>query len=243
MKKKSGIMILPLVLMCLALMLNNGCKKDSNNDSNDQEQPAQLPVLTTVAATSITTVSAICGGDISTDQGSTVTVRGVCWSTGVSPTISDSKTSDGTGNGYYQSNLAGLSPHTTYYFRAYATSSAGTGYGNILSFTTTGSGGTLAIGQTYQGGVIAYMLQAGDIGYDAVVEHGIIVATTDQNNSFTWYNGSYTTTGATATAIGTGNANTNTIFSSQGAGSYAAQSCYDLVVDIYTDWYLPAKMN
>jgi hypothetical protein len=55
-----------------------------------------------------------------------------------------------------------------------------------------------------------------------------------------WYNGSYITTGANGTAIGTGNANTNTIIASQGAGSYAAQLCADLVLGGYNDWYLPS---
>ena len=122
-----------------------------------------VPTLTTTAMSSITTTTAASGGTISASGGAAVTARGVCWNTTGTPTTADSKTTDGTGTGVFTSSLTGLSGNTTYYVRAYATNSAGTAYGNQISFTTapfigqfimgdgSGSGGGGASG-AYQGG-------------------------------------------------------------------------------------------
>ena len=66
-------------------------------------------------------------------------------------------------------------------------------------------------------------------------------APSDQSTGIQWYNGTYTTTGATATAIGTGEANTQAIVASQDIGSYAAELCADLTLGGYRDWFLPSK--
>jgi hypothetical protein len=99
--------------------------------------PQNLASITTNAIIGITSFGALAGGQITSDGGTTVTVRGVCWSTSPSPTISlSTKTSDGQGTGSFASLVSGLNPNTTYYLRAYATNSAGTSYGNERSFTT-----------------------------------------------------------------------------------------------------------
>jgi hypothetical protein len=94
----------------------------------------------------------------------------------------------------------------------------------------------LAIGQSYQGGIIAYI--------DSTGQHGLIAATEDQSEIH-WWNGIYFYTDATGTAIGTGLTNTNAIIAAQGSGSYAAQSCADYSVTVdgitYDDWFLPSK--
>lgn len=124
MKKKNRIWIYLLIVMGFVLILTNSCEKDD------------LPVLTTSAVTNITQTTATCGGNITSDGGSTITVLGVCWSTDSIPTITDSKTTNGTSVGSFTSNITGLSSNTTYYVRAYATNSEGTGYGSAVSFET-----------------------------------------------------------------------------------------------------------
>ena len=96
------------------------------------------PTLTTTAVTSNTTGFSISsGGNITTDGGSAVTARGVVWSTSSAPTVSlSTKTTDGIGTGTFTSSVTGLTPNTTYYLRAYATTATVTGYGNEVSFTT-----------------------------------------------------------------------------------------------------------
>ena len=84
----------------------------------------------------VTATTATCGGYVADDGGATVTARGVCWSTSQNPTVSDSHTTDGSGTGSFTSNITGLNALTTYYVREYATNSAGTTYGNQVSFTT-----------------------------------------------------------------------------------------------------------
>ncbi len=96
-----------------------------------------VPTVTTANVTSITGTTAVSGGNVTNDGGSTVMSRGVCWSTNPTPTIADSKSNDGTGTGSFTSNVTGLSNVTTYYLRAYATNSFGTGYGSVIQFTTT----------------------------------------------------------------------------------------------------------
>ena len=193
-----------------------------------------LPILTTASLTSISSTSAVSGGNITSDGGSAITERGVCWNTTGSPTIASPKTSNGTGTGSFTSSISGLTAGNTYYVRAYATTGLGTAYGNELVFYA------ISVGTAFRGGKVAYILQAGDPGYVAGQQHGLIAALSDQSTGVRWYNYSYVVTGATGTALGTGLANTNLIVSKQGAGDYAARLCYDLVSGGYSDWYLPS---
>jgi uncharacterized protein (TIGR02145 family) len=106
------------------------------NDNTFATTEVALPVVTTAGVTNITTISATSGGNITGDGGSAVIARGVCWATSLNPTIAGSHTTNGNGTGTWVSELAGLTPYTTYFVRAYATNSAGTAYGNELQFTT-----------------------------------------------------------------------------------------------------------
>ena len=94
-------------------------------------------VLATNQINNVTAISAISGGEITTDGGAAITERGVVWSTSPSPTIAlSTKTIDGSGTGSFASAILELSAITTYYVRAYAKNSFGTVYGTEVSFTT-----------------------------------------------------------------------------------------------------------
>jgi hypothetical protein len=95
-----------------------------------------LPVVTTTAVTGITKVAAASGGEVTYDGGGTVTARGLAWGTTTNPTVDGTIIDGGSGLGVFVSNLTGLTLFTTYHVRAYATNSAGTGYGSDVQFTT-----------------------------------------------------------------------------------------------------------
>ena len=94
-----------------------------------------VPVLSTVAITAIQWKQATSWGSTITST-LAVTAKWVCWNTTGTPTIADSKTSNGTGVTAFASTLITLLENTGYHVRAYATNSDGTGYGNELDFTT-----------------------------------------------------------------------------------------------------------
>jgi hypothetical protein len=94
------------------------------------------PTVTTDDISDITDISAICGGNVTSDGGSDIIARGVCWSTSSNPTVDDDHTDDGTGDGTFESDIIGLTTGTIYHVRAYATNSEGTSYGTDKTFTT-----------------------------------------------------------------------------------------------------------
>jgi hypothetical protein len=123
-------------VLAVSILISHACTKEV------------APTVITGDVINITGTSAICGGTI-TDEGSgNILSRGVCWSTNANPTINDNKTSDGFGTGTFLSELSDLTGATTYYVRAYATNYTvnykyPTGYGNIISFTTSGQSPTV----------------------------------------------------------------------------------------------------
>lgn len=132
MSKISNV-VLSYVLPIFILLLSVGCGGDDDPAGPDN---TTAPVLTTSTVSAVTQTTAQCGGNITADGGAAVTARGVCWSTSPTPTVANNKTTDGTGIGSFTSFIVGLTANTTYYVRAYATNSTGTGYGSAVSFTT-----------------------------------------------------------------------------------------------------------
>jgi uncharacterized protein (TIGR02145 family) len=130
--KKSSYLFAFVVLLCTVFL---SCQK-SPAPSTPVVPSAKLPVVTTDSVTNITYNSADVYTNITSDGGSSITARGICWSTIANPTTSDKKTLDGTGTGVYPSNITGLNEATSYYVRSYATNSIGTAYSAQTSFTT-----------------------------------------------------------------------------------------------------------
>lgn len=93
-------------------------------------------VLTTTEVSAVTPSTAVAGGNITDDGGGNVTARGVCWGITPNPTVAGNKTTNGTGEGNFTSDLTSLTDGTVYYYRAYATNSFGTTYGQEYQFIT-----------------------------------------------------------------------------------------------------------
>lgn len=119
-----------LFSVLLAATLSNSCTKN---------EIVSAVSITTAEITGITSDSAVSGGAITSDGGSRITAYGVCWSTREMPTVSDSKTEDGSGTGEWTSEITGLTPGVMYYVRAYGINSDGVAYGETRSFVTKGS--------------------------------------------------------------------------------------------------------
>ena len=95
------------------------------------------PSINTIAISSISDSMSISGGNIISDGGSTITSRGVVWSSSPNPTLGlPFKTIDGVGTGIFVSVIKQLIPNTIYFVKAYATNISGTSYGEEITFKT-----------------------------------------------------------------------------------------------------------
>lgn len=97
------------------------------------------PSVTTVGVRGITTNSATIDANVTSDGGTSVTDRGIVYSTtDMTPTIAEGATqvSNGNNTGSFTQIISSFTPYTTYYYNAYAINSEGTSYGTAGSFTT-----------------------------------------------------------------------------------------------------------
>ncbi|MEP6794627.1 MAG: DUF1566 domain-containing protein [Saprospiraceae bacterium] len=99
----------------------------------------------------------------------------------------------------------------------------------------------LAIGDSYGGGKVAYILLSGDPGYIEGQVHGLIAPTSDQSLFIEWGCIGANMPGAEGTSLGTGNQNTIDIVTGCVTTAIAARICDDLVLGGYSDWFLPSK--
>ena len=193
-----------------------------------------LPQVTTNPISVFTYGTTASGGGLVVSSAVPVIARGICYrACSCTPNIGNSVTVDGSGLGAFSSSLTGLIPSTVYNARAYATLSNGvTAYGNQVAFTTP-CAGQYCVGQHTQGGTIFYV--------DSTGNHGLVISDMDVDSNVAWTNGSVAALGVNIASFGAGQTNTNTIVAALGSsGNYAAKTCDNLVLNGYSDWYLPS---
>ncbi|WP_283610253.1 IPT/TIG domain-containing protein [Faecalispora anaeroviscerum] len=101
-------------------------------------EPALAPTVTTGEVSSVAQTTATANGNVTNLGSSNPTQHGFVWSTSANPTTSNSKTEQGavSATGAFTGSITGLAANTTYHIRAYATNSAGTSYGEDVTFAT-----------------------------------------------------------------------------------------------------------
>ena len=109
-----------------------------NNNIPQWTNPAiaVLSALTTDLVADIRTRKATITGTVTNDGGEFVFTRGFCFATTPTPTVTNGAVTTGNGLGTFSADITELVASTTYYVRAFATTTAGTSYGNELNFTT-----------------------------------------------------------------------------------------------------------
>lgn len=177
------------------------------------------PTVATSPISDIKGNAASSGGNIINNGLSSISSFGLCWSTSPNPTTANSVTTS------FTAVMTGLTPNTTYYVRAFATNSFGTGYGNQYSFNS--------------GYLIGTNIFGGLVFYNDGNSHGVVCATSDQSTGATWGCDGIGT-GASSHLVFDGATNTNTIVSFCGTVGIAAEICNNLVLNGYNDWYLPS---
>lgn len=121
-----------------ALAMTNAMGEEVRGEVGSFTTNSTTPTVTTTAATNITHTSANVGGNVTDDGGATVTARGVKYGTSQNNMNKIVNASSG-GTGTFTVKLTGLKAGQTYYYKAFATNSNGTEYGEVMNFNTTTS--------------------------------------------------------------------------------------------------------
>jgi hypothetical protein len=219
--------------------------------------------LTATISSTITSYTAILGGVLSSTGGATTTI-GINYTTNAdfTGTYSTTTINSNAVAGTYTTTISGLTASTNYIVRTFATNSAGTSYGPTISFSTPVA--PLVVGDVSGGGIVYYILKSGDNGYDANVQHGLIIPFNTISRQSTnplpaiietqIALNSNIISGAQYDGTLVGKANTDAIIANQGlVGTYAALYCRNYINPTsktfnsvtytfpqYNDWYLPS---
>jgi hypothetical protein len=222
MRNYCSLLIIPI--LSGELLIFTGCEKNGNKSLPAME----APVVISQSVTDIYSVGATLHATLKENDLLTIVEFEYGTSLSYGNTVSSVQDPIYQTEAKVKANIASLTKDTTYHFRAKAVNSIGTTYGNDMVFTT-----KLGEGEAYGGGFIIYLDESG--------EHGLIAAEIDQSAGIIWNNGPYCIkTNVTAIKVGSGQANTSRIVSILGLGDYPAKICDDLVLNGFTDWFLPS---
>lgn len=232
--------------LLIAILFLYSCNKDGS--------PAPTPVKPKVVISfvdSVTETSVVIGGYISDTGYAPILDAGFYYATDTTRLITSinttSQISIGTlrGGGGFRAKITGLTAGTWYSIASYAKNSSGFGLSSDslrwdYKFTTKK---LLAIGDTYGGGKVAYLMQPGDTTYNANVQHGLIASISDIGQGSPWSNASTT---VVCNALGVnllqGISNTDSIIKYNPSPTITAAAIAKAYRGgNYSDWYLPNK--
>jgi hypothetical protein len=220
MKRRKEFNFLFYFTLITKLISLSGCDRNVSTEAPALEAPVIISQsVTDIYSTGATLKAVIKANDLLTtvtfDFGTSISYGSAA--SGVKDPIADVK-----------ADIASLTLGTTYHFRVKAVNSVGTTYGNDMIFTT-----KFGLGEAYQGGYIIYLEENG--------EHGLIASDIDLSAGIIWDNGTNCLkTNVTAIAVGSGQPNTARIVTNLGLGNYPAKICNDLVLNGFSDWFLPS---
>lgn len=232
--------------LLIAILFLYSCNKD--------ESPAPTPVKPKVVISfvdSVTETSVIIGGYISDTGYAPILDAGFYYTTDTTSLITSTNTTSKISigplryGGGFSAKITGLTKGTSYSIASYAKNSSGVGLSSDslksdYKFTTKK---LLAIGDTYGGGKVAYLMQPGDTTYNANVQHGLIVSLADQADNAKWTNASaIVSCNSGSVGLLKGSANTDSIIKYNPSPiTTAASIARAHRGGNYADWYLPSK--
>jgi len=116
-------------MLLAVVVIASGCHKETNSEVK----------VTTYTPQDITSITAVCGGDVIVAQGLSLTELGVCWGTSKNPTVDQEVWNYSSTDHWdepFVEKIGGLEPNTKYHVRAYALRGLEYYYGEDKSFTT-----------------------------------------------------------------------------------------------------------